>query len=260
MAARKAHQETIPPTLSSDQGIRYLLRQIRRLEQHVISLPHNHPEVEGWVSTTKEILNQIFGQPNGALHIKTSDFLYARRGQQSHPLQYGEYEDTQCRYVLTQEKRKALLRAYIEQLHEFAPPGVATGPDFYMFHSEIELVSSHLYRAGHFVQAVQEASIRVMDEVKRASGIRNDGESLMNKAFGGGLQMPVMQLNRLATETEREEQCAALQLFKAMAGLCNSIADRNGLFEDAVSAYEYLAFASLMMRMLKTAHSNEELH
>src|ERR1700722_14085812 len=123
MAARKAHQETIPPTLSSDQGIRYLLRQIRRLEQHVISLPHNHPEVEVWMSTTKEFLNQIFGQPNGALHIKTSDFLYARRGQQSHPLQYGEYEDTQCRYVLTQEKRKALLHAYIEQLQEFAPPG-----------------------------------------------------------------------------------------------------------------------------------------
>jgi len=259
MAARKTHQETIPPTLTSDQGIRYLLRQIKRLEQHVISLPHNHSEVDGWVSTTKDILNQIFGQPNGALHIKTSDFLYSRGGQQSHILPYGAYEDTQCRYVLAQEKRKALLRAYIEQLREFAPPGVATGPDFYMFHSEIDLVSSHLYRAGQFVQAVQEASIRVMDEVKRASGIREDGDSLMNKAFGAGPQMPVIQLNRLATEIEREEQCAALHLFKGIAGLCNSIAHGNGMFDDAVSAYEYLALASLMMRKLKTAQINKEL-
>jgi len=259
MAARKTHQETIPPTLPSDQGIRYLLRQIRRLEQHIILLPHNHPEVEGWMASTKEILNQVFGQPNGALHIKTSDFLYARGGRQNNVMPFGGLEDTQVRYVLAQEKRKALLLAYIEQLQELAGPGIATGPDFYMFHSEIDLVCSHLYRAGQFAEAVREASLRVMEEVKRTSGISDEGEVFVSKGVAVGGQMAVVQMSRVATNSSSQEQCAAAQLFKGIEGLCNSIANGNRLLDDAVSAYEYLALASLIMRMLKTPPIEKEM-
>lgn len=259
MAARKTQQETIPPTLSAHQGIRYLLRQIQRLEQHVISLPHNHSDVEGWVSTTRDILNQIFGQPNGAMHIKTSSFLYARSGVESHVLPYGGHEDTRRRYLLTQEKRKALLHAYVEQLQGLAPPGVATGADFYMFHSEIDLVSSHLYREGHFAQAVQEASFRVMDEVKRASGISDDGDTLIDKAFGFDEQIPVIQVNSMESESHRECQRGTIHLFKGIAGLCNSKAHCDRLFDDPLRAHEYLALASLLMRMLEIAQINREL-
>jgi uncharacterized protein (TIGR02391 family) len=259
MAARKTQQETVPPTLSPCQGIRYLLRQIKRLEQHVISLPYNHRDVEGWISTTRDILNQTFGQPNGAMHSKTSDFLYARGGLQSHILPYGGHEDSQRRYLLTQEKRKALLRAYVEQLQDLVPPGSAAGSDFYVVHSEIDLVSSHLYRDGDFTQAVLEASIRVMDEVKRASGISDDGNSLMNKTFDIGKQMPVIQFNCLATEAEREEQRGAVHLFQGIAALCKSMAAGNGLFDDPIRAYEYLAFVSLLMRLLEIAQVNKEL-
>jgi uncharacterized protein (TIGR02391 family) len=259
MAAKKTQQETIPPTLSPQQGIRYLLRQIQRLEQHVISLPHNHPDVESWVSTTKDILNQIFGQPNGATHMKTSNFLYARGGQQSHILPYGGHEDTQRRYLLIQEKRKALLHTYVEQLQELAPPEVPTGADLYRFHSEIDLVSSHLYRESHFAQAVQEASLRVMDEVKRASGICDDGDSLIDKAFGFDEQIPVIQFNSLETESHRECQRGTMYLFKGMVGFCNSKAHCDRLFDDALHAHEYLALASLLMRMLEIAQINREI-
>jgi uncharacterized protein (TIGR02391 family) len=256
MAARKTQQDTIPPALSPYQGIRYLLRQIQRLEHHVISLPHNHPDVEGWVSTTKDILNQIFGLPNGAMHINTSNFLYARSGLQSHILPYGGHEDTQRRYLLTQEKRKALLHAYIEQLDDLAPPGVATGPDFYVLHSEIALVSSHLYREGRFTQAVQEAGFRVIDEVKRASGIYDDGDSLIDKAFGFDEQIPAIQFNSLETESHREEQRGIIFLFKGIVGLCNSKANCNRLVDNPLRAYEYLALASLLLRMLEIAQIN----
>lgn len=259
MAARKTQQETIPPTLSPDQGIRYLLRQIQRLEQHVISLPHNHSDVEGWVSTTKDILNQIFGQPNGAMHIKTSNFLYARSGVQSHVLPYGGHEDTQRRYLLTQEKRKALLHTYIEQLQDLAPPAVATGAGFYALHSEIDLVSSHLYRECHFAQAVQEASIRVMDEIKRASGISDDGDTLIGKAFGFDEQIPVIQFNSMETESRRECQRGTMYLFKGIIGLCNSKAHCDRLFDDPLRAHEFLALASLLMRMLEIAQINRKL-
>ena len=259
MAAKKTQQETIPATLSPHQGIRYLLRQIQRLEQHVISLPHNHPDVESWVSTTKDILNQIFGQPNGAMHVKTSNFQYARGGQQSHILPYGGHEDTQRRYLLTQEKRKALLHTYVEQLQDLAPPGVATGADFYVLHSEIDLVSSHLYREGRFTQAVREASFRVMDEVKRASGICDAGDSLIDKAFGFDDQIPAIQFNSMETESQREEQRGMIYLFKGIVGLCASKAHCDRLFEDPLRAHEYLALASLLMRLLEIAQINREI-
>jgi len=259
MAARKTQQETIPPTLTPYQGIRYLLRQIQRLEQHVISLPHNHSDAEGWVSTTKDILNQIFGQPNGAMHIKTSSFLYARSGAQSHVLPYGGHEDTQRRYLLTQEKRKALLHTYVEQLQDLAPPAVATGADFYVLHSEIDLVSSHLYREGHFTQAVQEASFRILDEVKRASGNFDDGDTLIGKAFGFDEHIPVIQFNSMETESHREAQRGTMYLFKGIVGLCNAKVHCDRLFDDPIRAHEFLAFASLLMRMLEIAQINRKL-
>jgi uncharacterized protein (TIGR02391 family) len=259
MAARKTQQETIPPTLSPHEGIRYLLGQIKQLEQYVISLPQNHPDVSNWVSTTKGILNQIFGQPNGAMHSKTSDFLYARGGLQTNILPYGGHEDTQRRYVLTQEKRKALLYAYVEVLQALAPQGATPHPAFYALHSEIDLVSGPLYRDGHFAQAVLEASHRIIDEVKRASGFSEDGGSLMNKAFGAGTQVPVIQFSSLTTEAGRAEQLGVIHLFNGIAELSKLMARQNVLFDDPSRAYEYLTLVSLLMRLLEIAQINREL-
>ena len=119
MAARKTRQETIPPTLSHHQAIPLLQRQIERLEQQIIPSDHNHPDVEAWVSTTTDILNQAFGQPNGEMHSKTQDFVYASSGLPYRVVPFGGYrdpQDIQRRYVFKQEKRKALLKAYVEQL------------------------------------------------------------------------------------------------------------------------------------------------
>ena len=88
------------------------MRQIERLEQQLISLPHNHPDVDAWVSTTIEILNQAFGQPSGQMHSKTKEFAFADSGLPSRIVPYGGHvdpQDRQQRYILKQEKRKALL-------------------------------------------------------------------------------------------------------------------------------------------------------
>src|SRR6266699_6724627 len=115
MAARKTQQETIPPTLSPHQAIPLLQRQIERLEQQIIALPPDHPDVEAWTSTTTNILNQAFGQPNGERHSKTLEFVHADSGLPIQVPWYGEDqnpEDIQRRYVLKQAKRKALLNAF----------------------------------------------------------------------------------------------------------------------------------------------------
>jgi hypothetical protein len=73
--------------------------------------------------------------------------------------------EVQRQHVLIQRKREALLRSYLEQLRDLAPPAAATAADQYRFHSEIERVSGQLYRDGHYKQAALEAYIRVINSV-----------------------------------------------------------------------------------------------
>jgi hypothetical protein len=206
VAIRRPQQETIPPMLSPHQATALLQRQVERLEQQIRSLPHNHPDVDGWVSTTKDILNQTFGQPNGEMHYKTKEFVNADSGLPIRRVAFGHRPDPYAihqRHLLRQETRKALLRAYIEQLQDLAPPNATTASDRYVFHSEIERLSGQLYRDGHYKQAALEAYIKVIDEVRRVSQISDDGDSLMNKAFGCDKQVPAIQFNSLTTDAER---------------------------------------------------------
>jgi uncharacterized protein (TIGR02391 family) len=131
-----------------------------------------------------------------------------------------------------------------------------TPPELYRFHSEIERVSGKLYKDGHFKQAALEAYIRVIEEVKTKSGLRLDGDPLMNQAFGCDKQIPVIQFNTLQSEAERDEQKGIMFLFKGVVSLRNSKAHSNTLFNDPSRAHEYLALASLLLRLLEIATVN----
>jgi uncharacterized protein (TIGR02391 family) len=93
----------------------------------------------------------------------------------------------------------------------------------------------------------------VIDEVKVVSKIPDDGDSLMNKAFGCDNKTPVIQFNNLATDSERDEQKGFFFLFKGIVGLRNAKAHSNTLFEDALRGHDYLALASVLMRVLEIA-------
>jgi uncharacterized protein (TIGR02391 family) len=230
-----------------------LRRQIDRLDK-VMALGRNDPEVGAWESTTLNILNGVYGQPNGDLHANTREVMHVQSGE---PMYMGMSDAGFQRYfVIRQQKRKALLLSYIEQLQDLAPPSAATATDQYRFHPEIERVSSELFHDGHYKQAALEAYIRVIEEVKRKSGIDDDGDSLMNRAFGCDKQTPVIQFNNLQSDAERDEQRGIMFLFKGVVGLRNSKAHSNTLFNDPSRAHEYLALASLLMRLLEIATVN----
>ena len=131
-----------------------------------------------------------------------------------------------------------------------------TPPELYCFHSEIERVSAELFLDGHYKQAAVEAYIRVIDEVKAKSRLGIDGDPLMNQAFGCDKQIPVIQSNSLQSDAERDEQRGIMFLFEGIVGLRNSKAHSNTLFDDPSRAHEYLALASLLMRLLEIATVN----
>ncbi len=239
--------------MSPQQAVPLIQRQIERLDE-VMNIPDNDPAVDAWESTTVNILNAVYGLPDGELHPNTYEVKYVSSGE---PM-YVNMSDAavQRGHVLRQKKRKALLEAYLEQLEDLAPPAAATALDQYRFHPDIEIVGGQLYRDGHYKQAALEAFIRVIDEVKARSGLVLEGDSLMNHAFGCEGRTPVLQFNSLQTDAERDEQKGLMLLYKGIVGLRNSKAHSNRLFNDPNRAHEYLALASLLMRLLEIATVN----
>ena len=252
MPARHSKKGSIPPTLTPAQAVTLIERQRSRADV-VVQTRFDDPLNDAWLNSTEAILNQAFGKPDGEWHSNTRAFMHADGLPQ-----YVEMSDdyVQQSHEARTARRKALLHSFIEQLTDLAPPSALTAQDQYKFHSEIERVSGELYRAGHYKSAALEAYIRVIDQVKAVSKIADDGDSLMNKAFACDKQTPVIQFNDLQTDAERDEQRGFLFLFKGVVGLRNSKAHSNALFNDPLRGHDYLALASLLMRVLEIARVN----
>ncbi len=247
MASRRL-PESIPPTLTPHRGIELLRQRLTDFDR-IKTLVSDDPEVSKWRSTTEAVLHNAFGKPNGAPHDMTDKFTQ-HYGAFVLNMPDAYYEQEHRKNLL---HKKAVLESCIEQLEMLAPPSATVAEGRYQFHVEIERVSGALFRDGHFKQAALEAYIRVIEEVKRKSELSLDGDSLMNQAFGCENRNPVLKFNSLSTDAEKDEQKGFFYLFKGIVGLRNSKAHSNRLFNDPSRAYEYLALASLLMRILERA-------
>jgi uncharacterized protein (TIGR02391 family) len=252
MPQKRSQKDTIPPTLTPAQAIPLLQRQRDRADA-VSKARYADPLGDVWLNSTENILNQAFGKPDGERHENTRAFLHA----DGLPM-YVNSSDAyiQESHEVRTGRRKALLEGFIEQLQDLAPPSAVTAQDQYKLHSEIERVSGELFRSGHYKSAALEAYIRVIEQVRIVSKIPDDGDSLMNKTFACDKQTPVIQFNALSTDSERDEQRGFLFLFKGIVGLRNSKAHSNRLFDDPLRGHEYLALASVLMRVLEIARVN----
>ncbi|SRR6266851_2822815 len=250
MATRRIPPQSQPPTLSALQAVNLLRRQIERSEE-ISQLNHDDPKIDGWKSTTQTVLDGAFGLPNGESEWRTKEFLYASGG--SIHVNMSERE-IQQHFLTKLSNQKALLNAFVEQLEDGIPPGIATAVDQYRFHSAIDTVSGNLLRDGHYKQAALEAFICVIQQVKTRSGRADlDGDNLMNQALGSENRTPILKFNPLQTDPERDEQKGIMFLFKGVVALRNAKSHSNTLFNSPQRAHEYLALASLLMRLLEIA-------
>ena len=255
MAPRKQPaRESVPVTLTTQRAIDLLGRQLGHTEE-IKNMPYNDPKVAKWVLTTESILNGAFGKPDGEIHKNTWEFAHCSGGPAFMNMSGGQIQQN---HILRTEKRKAVLESIIEQLEILAPPAaqVAQGGLPISPGNSRRVTAGDLFRDGHFKQAALEAYIRVIYEVRGRSGIADDGDSLMNQAFGCDKKTPVIQFNSLQSDAERDEQKGIMFLFKGIVGLRNSKAHSNTLFNDPGRAHEYLALASLLLRLLEIATVN----
>lgn len=123
----------------------------------------------------------------------------------------------------------------------------------YDYHPEIKRVSERLWLEGNFRQAVLDAFIHVIHTVRERTALPYDGDDLMNRAFSPDNRVPIVRFNPLRTSADKDEQRGIWNLFKGIVGLRNFKAHMVSEFDDPHRAHEYLALASLLMRLLDIA-------
>ena len=247
MAGKKTLSATVPPNLFPPKAIELLRRQIDR-GQELSKTNYESSATSAWKSTTETILDGVFGRPDGESDRRTREFLSATGGS----FQIGNPASARMYNEKMLSKRVALLSAFVEQLEDSIAPQVFPDQNQYKFHDAIESVSGDLFRDGHYKQAALEAFICVIEQVKIKSGRHDlDGDDLMNQAFGSDKRTPILKFNSLQSDSEKDEQRGIMFLFKGIVGLRNAKAHSNTLFSSPQRAHEYLALASLLIRLLE---------
>jgi uncharacterized protein (TIGR02391 family) len=110
-----------------------------------------------------------------------------------------------------------------------------------------------LYRNGHFAEAVEAAYKVVNNTVKKKAGTPDkDGTPMMQAVFAR--EKPILRLNALRTETERNEQEGYRFIFAgAMLGIRNPRAHEHEVADEAAVAIEMLVLANHLLRVLDRA-------
>jgi uncharacterized protein (TIGR02391 family) len=115
-------------------------------------------------------------------------------------------------------------------------------------HPEIKFASAKLFSDGHYASSILEAYKALDYYVRRKSG-RDElsGKSLMSEVFSA--RNPILALNALRNESERDEQEGFMHLFMgAMVGIRNPKAHEIVQQQDPYRTIEYLAFASMLAK------------
>ena len=153
-------------------------------------------------------------------------------------------------------ERLQSLAAHLSQLPGTISPAESEGDaELERMVSDQELLKfvAPLYANRHYAQAVEEACKFLDNLVKRRSG-RTDltGASLMRTAFSP--RKPILKLNSLAIQSEKDEQQGYMDLFAgAMSGIRNPRAHEHGLSDTENTALCLLAFVNHLVKKIRSA-------
>jgi uncharacterized protein (TIGR02391 family) len=230
------------------EQIKILKEQIDDIE-NLKSQDAYGPKYQIWKTTTQKLIEEMFDESYVRLFKLSGALKMATSPQRSH--QY---------YIEGLNKKKELLEGFLSEAERFKDSlevdvSKLTALENYDFHPKIKEVSQRLFEDGHYAQAVEEAFKKVIKEVelkvKNISGRTYDGDNLMNHAFGCDKKTPIILFNNLSSKEEIDEQKGLMFLFKGIVGIRNRKAHENVLLDEPNRAIEYLALASLLVRLLE---------
>jgi uncharacterized protein (TIGR02391 family) len=239
------------PTAASttpDRGIELLGRQREKGDALLRNRPLSEADFNAWENTTREILIACFG---GSENVRS--FLSAgRRPVMIWGASETEYEESRAESLRVKLK---MLDSCVEQLEmRVAAPPVPVkltpyGITLQSLHTKIVQRCRAPFEAGQYDTAILNAFIAIEEELRtRISADPSDvGVSLVTKAMNP--KSPCLVFSNVAAEKE-----AAHALYRGAIGfLKNPRSHRFVGTADPVHAFEVLAFASLLMRLLDGA-------
>ena len=153
--------------------------------------------------------------------------------------------------------------SYLQVAPPSSPMGMRSGLfDQYDLHPKIKAVALSQFQDGYFKEAIQNALVEVIDQVKQKTSsptittgngrtVELDGDELMQHVFGADNgHAPKIAFNALRTGLDRAEQRGFLYLFKGIVGIRDRKAHLNFIQKDPIKTLEFLSLASLLLRLL----------
>jgi uncharacterized protein (TIGR02391 family) len=122
----------------------------------------------------------------------------------------------------------------------------------YLLHPEIIEHALPKYQDGHFRNAVLDSVIAIFDLIRQRTGLSEDGNALIRKAFA--LPNPCLILSGLDSESGRNDQTGFLSIFQGIyQGVRNPNAHSLSNDFTKIEAAQYLVLASLLARRVEEA-------
>lgn len=117
-------------------------------------------------------------------------------------------------------------------------------------HPKIQEHCKDRYYSRQYSDAILTAYKVVLNEIKEVANIHDlDGKKLVEKALS--IENPIIKLNDLATQSDKDEQLGFMMLFSGAAvGIRNPKAHDLVVQENELKTLRYLTFASLLLERL----------
>lgn len=228
-----------------------LIERLRKQIEKMDSLKHQpafHPQHQIWENTTEKLVAELFD----------NDYLKMFKNAGSISV-YGNAVDNYRQFISNLEEQKQLLEGFLAEHEDLSEGPINISKKFslddYDLNPKIKVACSKLFSDGHYKDAIFKAYVEVIDRVKavantpKNNGRELDGDNLMNHVFNP--DNPIIKLNELQSDADKDEQKGFMFLFKGICGLRNKKGHKNFVQDDPKRTVEHLALASLLIGLLE---------
>lgn len=207
-------------------------------------------ECHRWYTKTKSKLTRIFGENSKQLKSFISNFTEGFTARN-----FLGTRQTERRYVYDNVGKgiaelEVLVENFDTQKKMRNQSTINDIFDMLNLHPKVKKVSESLFKDGHYSEAILKSLIALEYSVKQKSGVLDKrGFDLMTHVFNE--DRPILKLNALKTEPERDEQRGFCFIFAGvMSGVRNPKAHSIVIQKDPFKTLEYLSLASLLFKRL----------
>ncbi|MBN1177102.1 MAG: TIGR02391 family protein [Dehalococcoidales bacterium] len=241
-----------------------LLKQKSKEAVYIASLPYNNNEYVPWRRNIEDILESAFGF-SSTEYKRVADVHVTMKGTRAvvqrayvkliHRIQLEANSIIQKHEILVietePEKKQDVKDTTISPIKLF---------DIMQFHPKVLEASRPCFVTENYREAILNAFIALITYIKEITALDLDGDDLMNQVFSFNYdkekkvitKYPIIRINELSNQTERDEQQGLMFLCKgAAAGIRNPKAHTLIAQTNPLQTLEYLSLASLLIRRVE---------